>query len=521
MGSACWLSCSAPIIVAPLTIASSAQAFVLIAPDFAKPDPYVGRSAADSFSYDLMADSTSPAIDRKSDQHQLLIANRSDVLVAPLTNSRLGTNKQHLLVPLLRQSSYSRLAGYEDVNDAERLCAEGRAAREVRDVPVGQGSGSTTLVRCDPRPDRTLGNPAAQGRCVTLLTSSAAVNRDFKGGSRRLRIQVPSTGRELPPAYQGAKKMPNNHDVLDTGGGRSGYKRRRSMPGAVPGWSKWEIPAQRLAVVATCRWLAVLGVCIVALPAAADNWKNPASGNWGLGSNWVDGTAPAANDSAVFAVPGAYTVAFVGDSAPIQSLSLSNSTSPIFVSDSPFTPSTLFVTSASGSRDVDVYSATLTLGSAGILGSIGKPLHMTVGQQITVGADGTLNVRAGSHVVAPYVEIDPGGRLNLTGGGSSLSSSVAIFVASVSGGAALSIAGGANVSSQFGSMGSFAGKPGEATVSGASTSWNNAQAMTVGWFAPGTLNIDNHASVTSQRIYLGEYNGVSGTVSLTARRLSP
>ena len=38
-----------------------------------------------------------------------------------LTDSRLGSNKQHLLVPLLRQSIYSRLAGYKDVNDAERL----------------------------------------------------------------------------------------------------------------------------------------------------------------------------------------------------------------------------------------------------------------------------------------------------------------------------------------------------------------------------------------------------------------
>jgi len=36
----------------------------------------------------------------------------------------LGSNKQHLLVPLLRQSIYSRLAGYEDVNDAERLAVD-------------------------------------------------------------------------------------------------------------------------------------------------------------------------------------------------------------------------------------------------------------------------------------------------------------------------------------------------------------------------------------------------------------
>ena len=38
-----------------------------------------------------------------------------------LHDSRLGSNKQHRLVPLLRQSIYSRLARYGDVNDAERL----------------------------------------------------------------------------------------------------------------------------------------------------------------------------------------------------------------------------------------------------------------------------------------------------------------------------------------------------------------------------------------------------------------
>ena len=41
-----------------------------------------------------------------------------------LCDSRLGSNKQHQLLPLLRQSIYSRLAGYEDVNDAERLAVD-------------------------------------------------------------------------------------------------------------------------------------------------------------------------------------------------------------------------------------------------------------------------------------------------------------------------------------------------------------------------------------------------------------
>src|SRR4029453_5465905 len=38
-----------------------------------------------------------------------------------LADARTGRNGRHALVGLLRQSVFGRLAGYEDVNDAERL----------------------------------------------------------------------------------------------------------------------------------------------------------------------------------------------------------------------------------------------------------------------------------------------------------------------------------------------------------------------------------------------------------------
>ena len=43
---------------------------------------------------------------------------------AALSDLRRGRNRRHVLTGLLRQSVYSRLAGYEDVDDAERLAVD-------------------------------------------------------------------------------------------------------------------------------------------------------------------------------------------------------------------------------------------------------------------------------------------------------------------------------------------------------------------------------------------------------------
>jgi hypothetical protein len=48
----------------------------------------------------------------------------TDMAASELSDNRTGKNTQHSIAALLRQSVYSRLAGYEDTNDAERLSVD-------------------------------------------------------------------------------------------------------------------------------------------------------------------------------------------------------------------------------------------------------------------------------------------------------------------------------------------------------------------------------------------------------------
>ena len=102
----------------------------------------------------------------------------SELIDRHLTDSRRGKNTQLPLADLLRQSIYSRLAGYEDVNDAERLSQDPTFRLIGSREDLGARSGvdlALAVVR-----DRTAdagGEPCRSGR--------AQPGADRQGGSHR------------------------------------------------------------------------------------------------------------------------------------------------------------------------------------------------------------------------------------------------------------------------------------------------------------------------------------------------
>ncbi len=77
-----------------------------------------------------------------------------------LADARTGKNGRHALVGLLRQSVFGRLAGYEDVNDAERLRHDpamrwivgGKAAQGRAASPSQMGRFETHWLAADEEP---------------------------------------------------------------------------------------------------------------------------------------------------------------------------------------------------------------------------------------------------------------------------------------------------------------------------------------------------------------------------------
>jgi len=68
----------------------------------------------------------------------------TDTAADTLAEARTGKNGRHRLAGLLRQAVFGRLAGYEDVNDAERLCRDPAMRWVVGDRAIGGSAASAS-----------------------------------------------------------------------------------------------------------------------------------------------------------------------------------------------------------------------------------------------------------------------------------------------------------------------------------------------------------------------------------------
>lgn len=295
----------------------------------------------------------------------------------------------------------------------------------------------------------------------------------------------------------------------------------RVNSGCSPRGSQAEIRNTIMSYLATFNKRLIATVAAIAclfaesqLLASNDFWRTH-NGIWGDDANWSDGSRPGAGDHAFISLDGAYTVTFLADPTAIQALTVNGSANVAFTSNNFFQPSTLRVTSASGSRDVIVTdNAMLTLGTSGGIFGPDRPLHLIAGDDLIVRNGAKFTAAYGSNVTVSGLDIESGGQVNINGSGSLLTNDSYLTVGTaIPGTASMTIQNGGDVINNVAYVGGAPESTGTVTVTGAGSTWSNSDWIVVG-AGNGQMFIQNAGSVSSRTGTLGWTTGSSGNVEV-------
>ena len=166
----------------------------------------------------------------------------SEIMGRHLSDSRRGKNIQLPLADLLRQSIYSRLAGYEDVNDAERLSQDPTfrliGSRKIRE----RGAALTSRLQSFETELLTQGaNLAGLGALNReLIARAEAIDSPRRVVLDMDSTEIPVYGHQEQSAYNGHFESTCYHSLLlfNSQGDCLAVKPRLSNIHSAEGWEE-------------------------------------------------------------------------------------------------------------------------------------------------------------------------------------------------------------------------------------------------------------------------------------------